>query len=125
MPLSTDIAAFLVSEYSDLERIYLIFQIDYKEVDYWDDFKVEADNDFLSNNKFTQNLFDQYHVDTRHQVLSPDLRKWLRRSLLGKTDTTWDQVVEMYESNGPGSDYVDPHRSFSVGHLVVDDSNGN
>jgi hypothetical protein len=102
----------------------LWYQIDYKHVEEWDEFKAEADAVFFSECKFTQNLFNQYVDDSRHQVLSPDLRRWLRSTLLGIREPTWDFVAECYENNGPGADYIDPHKSFSVSHLLPDLTGG-
>lgn len=89
-------------------------------MDNWEDFLTEAETVFFAQCRFNQNLFNQYLVDLRHQVLSPDLRKWLRESLRENRNATWEQVTEMYENNGPGSDYKDPHDSFKVKHLIPD-----
>lgn len=102
-----------------MSSLCFCWQIDYKEVDSFHEFIEEAEKQFVSECKFNENLFNQFLVDTRHQVLSPDLRKWLRTSLLGKKDVSWDYVEEIFESNGPGHDYVDPHESFKVHHLLT------
>ena len=88
-------------------------------MDSFTEFIEEAEKQFVSECKFNANLFNQFLVGSRHQVLSPDLRKWLRSSLLGRKDVLWDHVEELYESNGPGHDYVDPHESFKVNHLLT------
>ena len=83
-------------------------------MDSWDVFIDEAEKQFMSSCKFNENLFEQFLVDSRHRTLSPDLRRWLQNTLLGKSDPTWEEVEEAYENNGPGADYVDPHQSFSL-----------